>query len=112
METLNLIGREISKLRNQRGRTRDFPANRLQRGGWIKTTRNDVFRIEGPSVYVADLRLFYFAQLLPVELAALSRVPKTNLKAPIEETMASIDAQRERRFDARPHLLGRNQAVP
>ena len=88
MKTLNLIGREISKLRNQAGWTQDSLGDRLQLAGWINITRNDVSRVEGRSVYVADLRVFYLPGLFPVDLAAL--FPKINLEAPMEETIARL----------------------
>src|SRR5580765_1937097 len=84
MKTLNLVGRQIGKLRNERNWTQDELADKLQLIGW-PITRSGVSKIEGGSVYVPDFRLFYLACGFRVQLPAL--FPRIDLSQPIHETM-------------------------
>ncbi len=84
MNTLNLVGRQVSRLRYQRELTQEELADALQRAGWL-ITRSGVSKIEGGSVYVPDFRLCYLAHVLRVEVPAL--LPRIDLSQPIHETM-------------------------
>ena len=84
MNALNLVGRQVSRLRYQRELTQEELADELQRAGWL-ITRSGVSKIEGGSVYVPDFRLFYLAHVLHVEISAL--LPKIDLNQPIHETV-------------------------
>src|SRR4029078_9411693 len=84
MKTLNLVGRQMSKLRYERNWTQDELADKLQLVGW-PITPSGVSKIEGGSVYVPDFRLFYLACGFRVQLPVL--FPKINLSQPIHETM-------------------------
>lgn len=68
MKKLNVIGRQIGRLRYQRGWTQEMLAARLQLAGWI-ISRTGVSKIENGSVYVPDFRLPCFAQLFGVAIA-------------------------------------------
>ena len=63
MNTLNVVGRQIGRLRYQRDLTQEELADELQRAGWL-ITRSGVSKIEGGSVYVPDFRLFYLCPRL------------------------------------------------
>ncbi|MCI0541739.1 MAG: helix-turn-helix domain-containing protein [Verrucomicrobiales bacterium] len=84
MKKKNLIGRQVSRLRYQRGWTQDMLADKLQLTGWM-ISRSGVSKIEGGSMYVPDFRLFYFAHLFKVEFTTL--FPKVNLQSPIHEAL-------------------------
>ena len=84
MKTVNLVGRQMSKLRYERNWTQDELADKLQLSGW-PITRSGVSKIEGGSIYVPDFRLFYLACGFRVQLPAL--FPKIDLSQPIHETM-------------------------
>jgi transcriptional regulator with XRE-family HTH domain len=75
MKKKNLIGRQVSRLRYERGWTQDILADRLQRAGWM-ISRSGVSKIEGGSLYVPDFRLLYFAHIFRVDVTAL--FPKVN----------------------------------
>ena len=70
MKKKNLIGRQVSRLRYQRGWTQDMLADKLQLTGWM-ISRSGISKIEGGSIYVPDFRLCYFARVFKVEIAAL-----------------------------------------
>ena len=95
MKTLNLVGRQISKLRYQREWTQDELADALQRAGWL-ISRSGLSKIEGGSVYVPDFRLFYLAHVLHVDVSAL--LPKIDLSQPIHETMLRYIRNEKRGF--------------
>ena len=84
MNTLNVVGRQIGRLRYQQELTQEELADELQRAGWL-ITRSGVSKIEGGSVYVPDFRLFYLAHVLHVEISAL--LPRIDLNRPIHETV-------------------------
>jgi len=84
MKKRNLIGRQVSRLRYERGWTQDTLADKLQRAGWI-ISRSGVSKIEGGSMYVPDFRVFYFAYVFKVELTAL--FPTVNAQSPIHEAL-------------------------
>src|ERR1051325_3801564 len=57
MRIVNLVGRQVAKLRYERDLTQDHPADQLQRADWLNP-RSGVSKIEGGSVYAPDFRLF------------------------------------------------------
>src|SRR6266516_4142981 len=95
MKTVNLVGRQISKLRYQREWTQDELADALQRAGWL-ITRSGVSKIEGGSVYVPDFRLHYLAHVLGVEVSEL--LPRIDLSQPIHEMMLRYIRNEKRGF--------------
>jgi transcriptional regulator with XRE-family HTH domain len=84
MKQKNFIGRQVSRLRYERGWTQDMLADKLQRAGWM-ISRSGLSKIEGGSVYVPDFRLLYFAHVFGVEFTTL--LPRVNLRSPIQETL-------------------------
>jgi len=56
MKKLNVIGRQVGRLRYQRGWTQEMLAGRLQLAGWI-ISRSGISKIENGSVYIPDFRL-------------------------------------------------------
>ena len=79
---MNLIGRQVSRLRYQRGWTQETLADKLQLAGWM-ISRSGVSKIEGGLMYVPDFRLLYFAHIFQVDLPTL--FPEVNLRSPIHE---------------------------
>src|SRR6266496_637974 len=65
MKKLNVIGRQVGRLRYQRGWTQEILAGRLQLAGWI-ISRSGISKIENGSVYVPHFRLPCLARLLGV----------------------------------------------
>ena len=80
MKKLNVIGRQVGRLRYQRGWTQEMLAGRLQLAGWI-ISRSGISKIENGSVYIPDFRLPCLAQLLGVAIADL--YPKEELRPSI-----------------------------
>lgn len=70
MKGLNLIARQVSRLRYQRGWTQDELADLLQKTGWF-ITRSGVSKIEGGSIYVPDFRLVWLASVFNVRASDL-----------------------------------------
>src|ERR1051325_5367346 len=95
MNTLNLVGRQVSRLRYQRELTQEELADELQRAGWL-ISRSGLSKIECGSVYVPDFRLFYLAQVMHVEVPAL--LPRIDLNQPIHETMLRFIRNEKRGF--------------
>jgi transcriptional regulator with XRE-family HTH domain len=84
---LNLTGRLVNKLRNERGWTQDELADRLQKAGWM-ISRSGVSKIESGFVYVHDFQLHYFADVFRVQAVAF--VPTLDLSKPIDETLSRL----------------------
>jgi transcriptional regulator with XRE-family HTH domain len=84
MKTVNLIGRQISRLRYERGWTQEELANKLFSIGW-EIDRSRLSKIEGGTLYVPDFRLFYFAEALGVQVHDL--FPRIDPGRPIHQTI-------------------------
>jgi transcriptional regulator with XRE-family HTH domain len=84
MKVVNLVGRQISRLRYERGWTQEELANKLFSLGW-EIDRSRLSKIEGGTLYVPDFRLFYFAEALEVEVPAL--FPRIDPGRPIHQTI-------------------------
>ncbi len=82
MRKLNVIGRQVGRLRYQRGWTQEMLAARLQLAGWI-ISRSGVSKIENGTVYIPDFRLPCFVQIFGVAIADL--YPRTALHSPIHD---------------------------
>src|SRR5206468_3226550 len=95
MNTLNVVGRQLGRLRYQRELTQEQLADELQRAGWL-ITRSGISKIEGGSVYIPDFRLFYLAQVLHVEVPAL--LPRIDMRQPVHETMLRFIRNEKRGF--------------
>jgi transcriptional regulator with XRE-family HTH domain len=80
MKKLNVIGRQVGRLRYQRGWTQEMLAARLQLAGWI-ISRSGISKIENGTVYIPDFRIPCFAHLFGVAIADL--YPKTELQSSI-----------------------------
>ena len=79
MKKLNVIGRQVGRLRYQRGWTQEILAARLQLAGWT-ISRSGVSKIESGLVYVPDFRLPCFARLFGVTIEDL--YPAADLPRP------------------------------
>jgi transcriptional regulator with XRE-family HTH domain len=81
---LNLIGRQISRLRSQRSWSQETLSDMLQLAGW-RISRSGVSKIERGLIYVHDFQLFYLAHVLGVQVPAL--FPKIDFRPDIHETL-------------------------
>jgi transcriptional regulator with XRE-family HTH domain len=88
MKKLNIIGRQVGKLRYQRGWTQERLAARLQLAGWI-ISRSGVSKIENGSMCVHDFRLPFLAKLFGVAIADL--YPKTEFQSLIHGGAMQFD---------------------
>jgi transcriptional regulator with XRE-family HTH domain len=70
MKRLNLVGRNIGRLRYQRGWTQDILAAKLQLAGWM-ISRSKISRIESEQAHVYDFQVFVFADVFDVEAKTL-----------------------------------------
>lgn len=81
---LNIVGRQVSRLRNQLGWSQESLSDKLQLAGWI-ISRSGVSKIERGLIYVHDFQLFFLAHVLGVELVAL--LPRIDIRHGIHETL-------------------------
>lgn len=70
MRALNVVGPQIRKLRNQRGWTQEFLAQKLQLAGW-DVSRTSLAKLESKLRWVSDCELLFFAKVFSVELKDL-----------------------------------------
>jgi transcriptional regulator with XRE-family HTH domain len=66
----NIVGREIARLRNERGLSQAGLASVLQRSGW-DISRETIAKIEAGLRWVADLELVRLAKALKVSILEL-----------------------------------------
>ena len=85
MKKLNLIRRQVIKLRKRNGWSQERFAVKLQLAGWHNATRSTVSKIEGGSMGVAEYDLLFIAAALRVQPAHL--YPEIDWKRPIDETV-------------------------
>jgi len=83
-KTLNIVGRQVSKFRNQRDWSQEDLAGRLQRTGWA-ISRSGVSKIEGGMVYVHDFQVTWLAAVLGVPRDAL--YPQLDSSRPIQDAI-------------------------
>ena len=110
MKTLNLIGRQVQKIRVSKHWSQKTLAEKLQLVGLDKS-REAVGRIEARLVYVRDYELLYIARALGVDWPALLPEidPKMQLRDVIAELMkprkATAPRRRKRRAEKRRQAL-------
>ena len=85
MKRLNLIRRQVIKLRQRNRWTQEELAVQLQLVGWHNATRSTVSKIEGGSLCVADYDVLFIAAALRVQLAEV--YPEIDWKCPMDETV-------------------------
>jgi transcriptional regulator with XRE-family HTH domain len=93
VKKLNLAGRLVNKLRNERGWTQDELTNRLHRAGWL-ISRSGLSKIEIGLVYVHDYQVQIFAFVFRVPATAL--IPTLDLSKPIDETLSHLIVNEKR----------------
>ena len=88
MKTLNLIGRQVQKIRVSKGWSQKTLSEKLQLGGFDKS-REAVGRIEARLVYIKDYELLFIARVLGVDWPELLPEidPTKELLAVIEELL-------------------------
>jgi len=84
MKGSNLIARQVSRLRYERGWTQDELADLLHKAGWF-ISRSGVSKIEGGLVYVHDFRLVWLASVFQVKIGDL--LPRIDGRVPVLETL-------------------------
>jgi len=87
MKQRNFIGRQVSKLRYQRGWTQDEFADQLQFAGWHDATRSTVSKIEGGSLRIDLTQLFYLAVALRVH--PIRFLPEMDWTKPVQTQIYS-----------------------
>jgi transcriptional regulator with XRE-family HTH domain len=85
MKKLNLIGRQVNKLRQRNGWSQEKLAVQLQFAGWHNATRSTVSKIEGGSTGIAEYDLLFIAAALRVQPDLL--YPEIDWKRPMDETV-------------------------
>jgi transcriptional regulator with XRE-family HTH domain len=85
MKTLNLIGRQVQKIRVSKGWSQKTLSEKLQLGGFDKS-REAVGRIEARLVYIKDYELLFIARVLGVDWPEL--LPKID---PTKELIVVIE---------------------
>ena len=83
MKKLNLIGRQVNKLRQRHGWSQEKFAVQLQFAGWHNATRSTVSKIEGGSIGIADYDLLFIAAALRVHFVHL--YPEIDWQRPMDE---------------------------
>jgi transcriptional regulator with XRE-family HTH domain len=102
VKKLNLAGRLVNKLRNERGWTQDELADRLQQAGWM-ISPSGLSKIEGGLVYVHDYQVQIFAFVFRVP--AVTFVPTLDLSKPIDETLSRFIYNEKRGLAPKPRKL-------
>ena len=85
MKKLNIIRRQVRKLRERNGWTQEDFAVKLQLAGWHNATRSTVSKIEGGSIGIADYDALFVAAALRVHLVHL--YPEIDWKRPMDESV-------------------------
>ena len=85
MKKLNLVGRQVSRLRYQRGWSQEELAGRLYDAGWLAATRSTISKIEGGTIYVHDFQVAWLAAVLGVPKDAL--YPQLDSGRPIQDSI-------------------------
>jgi transcriptional regulator with XRE-family HTH domain len=85
MKKLNLIRRQVIKLRQRNGWTQEEFAVQLQLTGWHNATRSTVSKIEGGSLGVAEYDLLFIAAALRVHFVHL--FPPIDWQRPMDENV-------------------------
>ena len=85
MKQLNMIRRQVRKLRERNGWTQEDLAVQLQFAGWHNATRSTVSKIEGGSIGIAEYDLLFIAAALRVHFIHL--FPPIDWKRPMDETV-------------------------
>jgi transcriptional regulator with XRE-family HTH domain len=85
MKKLNLIGRQVNKLRQRNGWSQERFAVKLQLAGWHNATRSTVSKIEGGSTRIAEYDLLFIAAALRVQFIHL--FPDIDWKRPMDESV-------------------------
>jgi transcriptional regulator with XRE-family HTH domain len=83
MKKLNLVGRQIGRLRYERGMTQEDLSNMLQSAGWQTATRSCVSKIESGLIKVPDYMLYCFAPIFQIQPGDL--LPKIDSAKDIHE---------------------------
>ena len=100
MKTLNLVGRQVGKLRYERGWTQEELSDRLQLAGW-KISRSGISKIENFTLYVPEFRLFYFAHVFGLS-SPMPLLPKIDPIQPVHETLLRFIYNEKRGLAAQP----------
>ena len=100
--TLNIVGRQVKRVRNQLGWSQARLAARLQRSGW-DISRSGVSKIEDCAVYVHDFQVTWLAAVLGVFRDDL--YPKLDSAKPIGNSILQPVHNPKRGMVAQPASL-------
>ena len=85
MKKLNLVWRQVIKLRQQHRWTQEQLAVELNHAGWHNATRSTVSKIEGGTIHIAEYDVLILAEALRVELNQI--YPPIDRSRPMDETI-------------------------
>jgi transcriptional regulator with XRE-family HTH domain len=85
MKKLNIIWRQVVKLRQQQRLTQEDLAVKLQHAGWHNATRSTVSKIEGGTIHIADFDVLIVAAALRVQHVHL--YPEINWQCSMDDTI-------------------------
>jgi transcriptional regulator with XRE-family HTH domain len=85
MKKLNIIWRQVIKLRQRNRWTQEEFAVKLQHAGWHNATRSTVSKIEGGTIHIADFDVLIVAAALHVQHVHL--YPEINWQRSMDETI-------------------------
>ena len=85
MKKLNLIWKQVVKLRRDRDWTQEKLAVELNHAGWHNATRSTVSKIEGGTIHIADFDVLIVAAALKVRHTDL--FPPIDWQRPMDETI-------------------------
>ncbi len=107
MKKLNVIGRQVGRLRYQRGWTQEMLAAKLQLAGWI-ISRSGVSKMEN-GLYVSDFRLACFADIFSVEIG--ESFPEAGLHSAIHDAAKRFSCDEKRDADSCAHRWPHPQRI-
>jgi transcriptional regulator with XRE-family HTH domain len=96
MRKLNVVGRQIGKLRYQRGMTQEDLAVELHSAGWESVTRSCISKIESGLIKVPDYMLYCFAPIFQVQPGEL--LPRIDSTKDIHEIILGYVRMPKRRL--------------
>ena len=85
MKKLNLVWRQVVKLRQQHRWTQAEFAVALNHAGWHNATRSTVSKIEGAAIHIAEYDVLILAAALRVPLHQI--YPPIDWSRPMDETL-------------------------
>lgn len=89
MKQRNFIGRLVGRKRDQLDWTQDFFASKLQLAGWHDATRSTVSKIEGGSLRIDLIQLYYIATALRIH--PIDLLTEIDWRRPVKKMLGSAN---------------------